>query len=98
MVTGNQLTDLKAVDFQYLKPIELKAVENNFLLICSNFTGNVTQKLTFVEIRNYLKELKRQSKTAYEDVRDDLMWIDGYGKKFNKDWWDTCVWHPEIVQ
>lgn len=94
----NQLTDIKMVTFQTLKPIELKTLENNFLLICSNFTGNVTQKMSFAEIYTQLKELKKNNREMYETVRDDLIFLDAYGKKFNKDWWDTCVWHPEIVQ
>lgn len=97
-INTNQLTDVKIVTFQTLKPIELKTLENNFLLICSNFTGNVTQKMSFAEIYTQLKELKKNNREMYETVRDDLIFLDAYGKRFNKDWWDTCVWHPEIVQ
>jgi len=94
----NELTDIIIVTLQSQKPAELKTVENNFLLICSNFTGNVTQKLSFLEVQTKLTALKKVDRTAYEDIRDNLIWVDAYGKKLDKDWWDSCEWHPEIVQ
>lgn len=93
----NELTDVQIINFQSQKPIELKTVENNFLLICSNFTGNVTQKLSFLDVQIKLTALKKIDKTAYEDIRDNLIWVDAYGKRFDNNWWDTCTWHPEIV-
>jgi hypothetical protein len=80
------------------KPLILKAVENNFLLICDAMTGTTTHtKIGFTELQQ-LGDLITDpaEKTA---LTLNLLSLDAQAKtEGGMDWWSDCEWHEEIVE
>jgi hypothetical protein len=78
------------------KPLILKAVENNFLLICDAMTGTTTHtKLGFTALQVLGDALPADEKTA---LTLNLLALDAQAKtEGGLEWWVDCEWHPEIV-
>ena len=82
---------------QTLKPFDVKAAENGFLLVCQSLTGSRT-KLSFGDIRLLIEDMKATNFQAAADLSISLLSIDSELKReCGEKWWNSCVWHPEIV-
>ena len=83
---------------QESKPIVLKTVENNFLLICDAVTGTTTHtKLGFAELQQIGSLIT--DPVAKTELTLNLLSIDAQAKtEGGMEWWNDCEWHPEIVE
>jgi hypothetical protein len=82
---------------QEAKALVLKTVENNFLLICDSVTGTTTHtKLGFAELQQIGSQIT--DPVAKTELTLTLLSIDAQAKtEGGMEWWEDCIWHPEIV-
>ena len=104
-----QLADLSGQDlFQYTinlqneqkmqmeKTNALKVAENKFLIMCDQLTNTTNHvKLGFDDIRNIIMSLPAEQQVM---VSIQLLSYDAELKREGGNrWWDTCVWHSEVL-
>lgn len=80
---------------QDAKTLALKTIENSFLSMCDQLTGQTTHaKLTFVQIRTIIGTLSAEQQVL---LAVQLLIIDAEAKREGGNlWWDTCAWHTDI--
>lgn len=82
---------------QAVKPLALKQSENKFMDACEEITGQKV-KLGFDELEAIIAPLQTNNPSLFMGLSIKMMAINqelirAGGVK----WWDTCVYHPEVV-
>ena len=85
---------------QFAKSPELKTVENTFLSMCDQLTGNTTHmKQDFATLENILFTMEQTNAVQALTISNELLMINEQGQKYGGlQWYDTCTWHQDIVQ
>lgn len=73
-------------------------MENQFIVLCNNITNTEEyKKLGFVELEAAISLIMQSNPDTAVGLSLRLLMIDAALKRFDLLWWDTCVWHPEVV-
>lgn len=95
-VVGAEDIDLRSYEEKNPPPknTELKAAENCFMWVCEQ-TG-ATNKLGFGELIGELLPIAQVNPVRFEALYKAANLADAAGKRYNPQWWDSCVRHAEI--
>jgi hypothetical protein len=101
----------RLVDAEYAKSLVAEqeaqkldrwVLENQYILACDQLRGAMGQaptqtKLGFAELVPMMQTLRVANRDAYEMLRDTMDMLNTALFRHDIQWWNTCVWHPEVA-
>ena len=97
-VTVVKLWPLTEQEKQDTKPLVVKQAENKFILICEALTG-VRTKAPMETLTALVEQMQETDPMGAITISLKLLALDSQLKRESGNlWWDTCVWHSEIIE